>query len=473
MKINRRFLDEIAKRLDAVSASGRSAIEQIMINAPQTYNFDELFSYVAANYMPIVEACADNAAAIGANAYDTFRELETGRKLGALPYTAFNADGTRDALVSFVGHACNTGDMALLASDLGRRLDSEVIRSYANTETANGASDPFKPRFARVPSGINTCDFCRALAGHGFFYTTAEAAGDRGGKFNTFHDFCRCQVVPQFSRQAKKLEVEGYDPTVYRDEWRETRQQFGGTTKIRPVRKEKAPEIDKPLLTSPPPPAKLPAKAYGGAWNQKEDMDTFLKSVFDKDDYVGTCSEFYTTRDGRRAPTKGLFQRRAGQIENVLDRTNNVSAAVGKYRRQDGAYVRINPLDGRGISDENVINFKYALIESDTIPLEDQYGFIKALNLPTQAIVTSGGKSVHALVRVDARNIDEYRERVSMLHAECKAAGFDVDSATKNPSRYMRIPGVKRGDSRQVLVSTGEGAKDWDSWREWCASRRR
>ena len=477
MKINRAFLDEITKRLDIVSAAGRSTVEQIMISAPQNYDFSELYAYVSENYLPIVEMCSENAAALGASAYDAYREIEIGEALGALPYSTYDRQETAQAVGAFVNSACSERSIANLVDNLGRRIDAEVIRSYSNTNIKNGQGDPKSPRYARVPTGANPCAFCRALAGHGFYYKSAKSAGDTGGGFNRFHDFCRCQVVPEFSEAAKKLEVAGYDPQMYVDEWRASGKQFGGMHKkvnLTPTGRPSAamPTIEKPVLKAVPSAAKLPDKVFGGEWDQKKDMETFLKAMFENNEYVGTCSEFFTTQSGRRAPTKGLFQRTAGQIENVLDKTNNVSSAVGRYHTRDGAYVRINPLDGRGISDANVAAFRYALVECDTLPMEQQYGFVKALNLPTQAIVTSGGKSIHAVVKVDAANIDEYKERVATLFAECKAAGYDVDAATKNPSRYMRMPGVKRGSGRQVLISTGEGAASWNDWREWCEAQR-
>lgn len=483
MKINRTFLDQVTKRLDVVSASGRSTIEQIMLSAPEGFDYDELFAYVCEQYLPIAKACADNAAVLGANAYDTYREMEVGSALGALPDSGFDDFDTMNAVGAFVNDACDQGDMSILVDMLGRRIDAQVMRSYTNSQVVNSKGDPMHPRFARIPSGINTCDFCRALAGHGFFYTSKETAGDDGGKFNTFHDFCRCQVVPEFSAEARQLEVEGYDPQVYVEEWRRTRKQFGtgaaskpvirGAVKMTPTGRPSTamPEIDKPVLKEPPEPEPLPEKVYGGEWDQAKDMDDFLRTMFDDDDYVGTCAEFYD-KDGRRVPTKGYYQRSAKQIENVLDNTHNVASAVGRYRVSDGAYVRINPLDGRGVSDANVVSFKYALVECDTLAMDQQYGYIKALNLPTQAVVTSGGKSVHAVVRVDAKDLTEYKQRVALLQAECKASGFDIDTTTKNPSRYMRIPGVRRGSGRQVLVSTHQGAKSWDEWREWCDKTR-
>ena len=471
--INRNFLDEILKRLNIVSESGGAAIEQIMINAPQNYDFNELYEYVITQYMPIVETCAENAAIIGASAYDAYREIEVGTAIDAIPYSSFEPEKTTSAVRSFVGQATDARDMSMLVDFLGRRIDSETMRSFTDSQLYNGNRDPLKPRFARVPTGINTCSFCRALAGHGFYYSSRETAGE----FRHFHDYCRCQVVPQFSTKAAELKVQGYNPDKYVQEWRQTRETFGGATRSgqpRMVSKSKSakmPTIETPLLTEKPSPVDLPAKAYGGEWDQVGDMDKFLTTMYDDDEFVGTCSEFYE-KDGRQVPTRGLYRRTAGQIENVLDNTHNVSSAIGRYHTKNGAYVRINPLDGRGVSDENVAKLKYTLIECDSISPEEQYGFIRALNLPTQTIVTSGRKSIHAVVKVDADNLDEYKERAALLHAECKAAGFDIDTSTKNPSRYMRIPGVRRGDGRQVLVSTNEGASSWDDWREWCDKQR-
>ncbi|MGV4377941.1 VG15 protein [Trueperella pyogenes] len=47
--------------------------------------------------------------------------------------------------------------------------------------------------YARVLSGLETCDFCTILASRGPVYGTARDAGDVG---NRYHDRCDCQAVP-------------------------------------------------------------------------------------------------------------------------------------------------------------------------------------------------------------------------------------------------------------------------------------
>jgi hypothetical protein len=120
-----------------------------------------------------------------------------------------------------------------------------------------------------------------------------------------------------------------------------------------------------------------------------------------------------------------------------------------------GAWIRLNPLDGRGVGDANVIAFRYGLLEFDSIPLELQLSLIARLPLPVAAVVTSGGRSVHAWLRVDAPNAESFRAQMSRVLA--RLAQFGADPRTSNPSRLARLPGVQRrigaaGDGKQRLL---------------------
>lgn len=119
-----------------------------------------------------------------------------------------------------------------------------------------------------------------------------------------------------------------------------------------------------------------------------------------------------------------------------------------------GAWLRMNPMDGQGVADANVTAFRYALIECDAIPVELQMPLLAKLPLPIAAILASGGRSLHAWVKLDAVNVDEYRRDVARMLA--LLARFGVDGKNKNPSRLSRLPGVVRqigahGDGRQQL----------------------
>ena len=72
-----------------------------------------------------------------------------------------------------------------------------------------------------------------------------------------------------------------------------------------------------------------------------------------------------------------------------------------------------------------------------------------ASGLPLAAIVDSGGKSLHGIVRVDATDKAEYDERVRMIHALFEDTG--LDSSCKNASRLSRLPDAAR--SRDIDIA--------------------
>ena len=134
-----------------------------------------------------------------------------------------------------------------------------------------------------------------------------------------------------------------------------------------------------------------------------------------------------------------------------------------------GAWVRVNPMDGEGGSDRNVTAHRLALVEFDDMPKDKQLAAYELLNLPCACIVDSGNKSVHAFVRIDARDADEYRERVGWLYGLLKANGLEPDGANRNPARWARLAGATRGGSTQRLIAANTGATSWDEWRAWVA----
>lgn len=133
------------------------------------------------------------------------------------------------------------------------------------------------------------------------------------------------------------------------------------------------------------------------------------------------------------------------------------------YNHEAGVWVRINDTDGKGVSDSNVEHFRYTLIESDTIPKDEQLKALQRLGLPYALCVDSGNKSVHGIVRVDAKTRQEYALAVRQLQDFCLSNGYRIDTATTNPSRLVRLPGVRRGENwqRVLLHDSGKSYTDW------------
>ncbi len=147
---------------------------------------------------------------------------------------------------------------------------------------------------------------------------------------------------------------------------------------------------------------------------------------------------------------------RPGDAGLTLDRNEWEGRLLEPMTAQPGgAWLRMNPLDGNGVADANVTAFRFALIEIDCVPVELQLALLARLKLPIAAILTSGGKSAHAWVKVGADTADDYRATVSKLLDVL--ARFGVDGKNKNPSRLSRLPGAIRtigasGDGKQRLL---------------------
>ena len=202
-------------------------------------------------------------------------------------------------------------------------------------------------------------------------------------------------------------------------------------------------------------------------WDPAQEIIRYLEALFEPEEKVGYVMQSYE-KDNRYVPAnKGAYDRTAGQLVELLKRYGDVGAVLGDYNPKAGAWIRFNPLDGKGIKNENVSEFRYALVESDNVDIETQNAIIRELELPVAVLVYSGKKSLHAIVHIDADNYEEYRRRVDFLYQICQKNGLQPDTQNRNPSRLSRIPGVQRGNNRQFIVDTNIGKANWNDWREW------
>lgn len=205
------------------------------------------------------------------------------------------------------------------------------------------------------------------------------------------------------------------------------------------------------------------------AWNPTADLITYLEQLFDADDCVGyVTNDVWQDAEGKWLPNKGVYDRTAGElIASLKKHPDDIGATVGDWKPQVGAWIRFNPIDGYGVKNENITKFRFALVESDTLPIAKQDVIFRKLELPIAALVHSGGKSLHAIVRVDAENYNEYRKRVEFLYDFLEKNGVSIDKQNRNPSRLSRMPGATRNGNRQYLVATNIGRKSWVDWMDF------
>lgn len=205
-------------------------------------------------------------------------------------------------------------------------------------------------------------------------------------------------------------------------------------------------------------------------WDPVEQLTKYLETLFESTENVGYVTQSWE-KDGKYMPTKGAYDRTAGELIQQLNRCGgDIGAVLGDYNPDVGAWIRFNPLDGKGVKNENVTDFRYALVESDSMELEKQNALVRELELPIACLVYSGGKSVHAIVRIDAATYEEYRKRVDYLYSVLKKNGMEIDTQNKNPSRLSRMPGVERKGHKQFLMDTNIGKASFSEWKEWIES---
>lgn len=204
-------------------------------------------------------------------------------------------------------------------------------------------------------------------------------------------------------------------------------------------------------------------------FHQLDQLKQYIELLFKPEEYVGFCAIFKPNKNGDKKPDGGVWYKAKdilAKIESVRA-TKDIKEVIGPYDSDLGAFIRINPLDGHGCADKNVTAFRWALVESDDIPLEKQNYIIKYLKLPVRALVYSGRRSLHAIVHIDANTPEEYKRRVVYMYDVLNRSGFAPDPADKNPSRYSRMPGVYRLFQKQCLIDHDIGEPDFLTWEKY------
>lgn len=179
-----------------------------------------------------------------------------------------------------------------------------------------------------------------------------------------------------------------------------------------------------------------------------------IASLYSESERLNVVTE-YTLNDKGKANPKGAGETKSKQewIDDFI--------LYGVPCSDAGAWFRMNPVrqeptgENGGWVDADITAPRYMLVEFDKTPIECQMAFFSKVKLPIAAALMSGGKSVHAWVKLDAPDTDRYRELTREITEALKP--FGADGANKNPSRLSRLPGAERkiqafGDGIQRLL---------------------
>ena len=123
--------------------------------------------------------------------------------------------------------------------------------------------------------------------------------------------------------------------------------------------------------------------AIPAEWDPADQLVRYLQALFEPEEHVAYVTESYL-RDGRPAPTKGCWDRTAGQLIEELRHYGDIHKVVGDCDAAAGAWICFNPVEG-GRNNDNVTDYRYALVECDNLELEKQQAIIRQLELPCAA----------------------------------------------------------------------------------------
>lgn len=163
-----------------------------------------------------VQGYDDVAAEFAAQWYD-HRAEQGGVALDqAITMTTYKPESVDDVARYQAKKLAKGGD-AEFAKACGEFARNDAFRSLNETISANVGRDKERgARFARVPTGFETCTFCLMLASRGAVYHTRKAAGE----FRHFHRGCDCKIVPGFEDDPDAELVEGVRPKELRERYK-------------------------------------------------------------------------------------------------------------------------------------------------------------------------------------------------------------------------------------------------------------
>lgn len=211
MQIPRRYIENYSNSLNQISDTARESLSKALMRLDYDADIADIRNAVIAVMQTFCGASTDMSARLAAEFYDGLRlqfgiddgyqaEVDSGR----VP------EATDGAVRAFVQDLVDDKPIEQFVGKCVDRLDYETRKAANECVAKNAKNDPEKPRWARVPTGVETCSFCIMLASRGFVYHSEETASHA-------HAHCDCRVVPSWDKSPL---AQGYDPDKYYDMWK-------------------------------------------------------------------------------------------------------------------------------------------------------------------------------------------------------------------------------------------------------------
>ena len=223
------------------------------------------------------------------------------------------------------------------------------------------------------------------------------------------------------------------------------------------------------LPVRPPEPDFDPAKLAAIAARRPDVDEDFLAARSRKAVDNRTCASFLHElyRPGECVVIFDVFKSQ-GQAVWTCPAPPYNALTLEHFRRgrKHGVWFLANPVTGKyALTDTgtlsrrsrgNVTDWRYLVIESDEADPAHWLAALAQMPLPISAIYTSGGRSIHALVRVDARSKEDWDAQVAALKRPLRILGADKNNFSA--VRLTRLPCCERvetGGMQRLLYLNG------------------
>jgi RecA-family ATPase len=224
----------------------------------------------------------------------------------------------------------------------------------------------------------------------------------------------------------------------------------------------------RPSAPSTPPPAVVTAPKYVLPESLpqlpspiEDGARVLLKHVFRQGEGIRIANA-KLNEETREVPSDGGIVFSREEWLRKLDEVNGNPNGIWHSTKRTGIYITVNPMRVGGSKDSDVTAFRHVLLEFDQITQQEQWALVTKSGIPCSAVISSGGKSIHAWVKVDAKDRREYDERVVLLYRHFEA--YKPDANNRNPSRFSRLPNCVRFEKRQELLALDVGKSSWTEW---------
>lgn len=143
-----------------------------------------------------------------------------------------------------------------------------------------------------------------------------------------------------------------------------------------------------------------------------------------------------------------------GDIYRIGD-TESAANMLEYFRNsREGAKYLINPVSGQEVngsvrSEPNLTDFRHLLIENDEAPRDLWLAMIVQMHAPILALIDSGRRSTHAVIRLTATNKAEFLERAHYYRRQLIPLGADKNAGNK-PVQLTRLPEVVRQETGKL-----------------------